>query len=1079
MRSWLRIMPALAGLTGLVGFGVPANAQFLEDFNTVTETGGGEFMFGSGYFETLNWDTGLTGEKAFAETDGTIQISADASGDATAGVAGSGAGVLNVAASSFNILAEDFEGAAAAGPTIVLSGDGTPDAYNLVANWDSGLVGEQAYGGAYGGAYFNGDITAEAIATGGFGGGKAGQIDVLNAVSGAGGWFAGLQWEIGGFPGAAPGLVNPGFEDGLSGWTYYNNVYHGTDFVRTGAGACLIFGPMFNDWNASLVLQDIAAEPGQELEFSAYAMTPSIDPISGGNWAVLKIEFYDENESQLAALESPPILEAGATPDVWNQYTWQATAPAGTTTARALVIFVQPPGNPPGAVWLDDMAFGPANPAPLDMSLFGLNAQVKGTVNGAGETLGEYELRIEDPNGIRLVFTETASGNWQPIGGTLDTAEERGADNMATNGAFDTNAQSFKVIVSFAGSDTWGTGGTLQVDDLALGSASLVGSDYDGGLFWDGLTLPGDALENISLTADVKGDVAGGAYALKLEAIDIVEAGLDEDFNSITTNATSVFVDQASLGENGSGYTGFENWNPELEGEAIYGGVWGTGASFQGNAEHPAHMAVSALTDAGVGGSGAAQLFVDGLVFNSQSGWYAGMTWPEQGLASTDLSQVTLTAEVKGEGSYWSGFLGPIELRMEDADGDRLVFTVTANGSWQSIGGTLDTATFAPQPEGHGNGQFDVDASTYTVVVGFGDYLGWGLGGILTVDNLYLTPVQMRVPTGSVTFEGVADGSFQSIGGLLSEGLSTLASGALDEDFEGGAGEGVDFFTGGVGGTPGGWDSGLEGEDAFGGTWGTGYLGFARAESCLSCGVSNTKGAQLITSNVAADAEGGWWAGLMWNNQPANLQDLSAAELRADIKGVPAGGGIGGEITLRVEDSAGNYLAFITTADGTYNSVGGMLNAPDRTGQRDNPIPDAVPDPNRLIPDEGAYSVIVTYVGTPTAWTMGGAVSIDNLYFAGAGLLADDYVVSVQFEDALATWGTEGTLTVDNLALVEAAGSADCDEDGDVDLVDFAGFQACFGSPATGACACADINGDSAVDLADLDLFIGQMSGPQ
>ncbi len=58
-------------------------------------------------------------------------------------------------------------------------------------------------------------------------------------------------------------------------------------------------------------------------------------------------------------------------------------------------------------------------------------------------------------------------------------------------------------------------------------------------------------------------------------------------------------------------------------------------------------------------------------------------------------------------------------------------------------------------------------------------------------------------------------------------------------------------------------------------------------------------------------------------------------------------------------------------------------------------------------------------------------------------------------------------------------GDGDYDDDGDVDLGDFAGFQACFGSvPLTGACASVDMNASGAVDLADVADFAGALGGP-
>jgi hypothetical protein len=70
----------------------------------------------------------------------------------------------------------------------------------------------------------------------------------------------------------------------------------------------------------------------------------------------------------------------------------------------------------------------------------------------------------------------------------------------------------------------------------------------------------------------------------------------------------------------------------------------------------------------------------------------------------------------------------------------------------------------------------------------------------------------------------------------------------------------------------------------------------------------------------------------------------------------------------------------------------------------------------------------------------------------------------------------------DGMYAVQVIQIGDADEDGDVDLVDFAGFQICFTGPeieASESCSVAfDSDGDSDVDLADFGLFQLYFSGP-
>ncbi len=63
-------------------------------------------------------------------------------------------------------------------------------------------------------------------------------------------------------------------------------------------------------------------------------------------------------------------------------------------------------------------------------------------------------------------------------------------------------------------------------------------------------------------------------------------------------------------------------------------------------------------------------------------------------------------------------------------------------------------------------------------------------------------------------------------------------------------------------------------------------------------------------------------------------------------------------------------------------------------------------------------------------------------------------------------------------AIETTPSTGDCDDDGDVDLADFATFQFCFGRPADGGCAPANMAGGDIIDFEDFALFAGAMGGP-
>lgn len=91
------------------------------------------------------------------------------------------------------------------------------------------------------------------------------------------------------------------------------------------------------------------------------------------------------------------------------------------------------------------------------------------------------------------------------------------------------------------------------------------------------------------------------------------------------------------------------------------------------------------------------------------------------------------------------------------------------------------------------------------------------------------------------------------------------------------------------------------------------------------------------------------------------------------------------------------------------------------------------------------------------------------------GILVRPFITDPDDEDG------EGFWNVDYARLNEILPpDPDSDEDGDVDLADFAAFQKCFSETeaVSGACGTLDLNSDSVVDLQDLWMFAQAISGP-
>lgn len=1082
------VLPVIMGLLVMASGGL-AGAQIIqEDFNAVSGTGGGPILTGQGFNELTNWDDGLLGENAFAGTVGNARVNpASASGSTTGGVGGSGAGVVTITGVTFDILDEPFSTVTNTGGGIFLLGDGiTPDTSGFTPSWDDGISGEGAFGGTFNGAVVIGSMRAEGLPAGGLAGG-GGRLIVDSVDTTLGNWFAGLVWDIGPFPGSTP-VFNPQFDDNggsLDNWSTFGNaipnVLAEPVTPRSGTHVCKMFGQFTGSPNESGIFQSLPAQPGQIWQLDVFSRHNTGDSlIATSNLGLMRIEFLDATGTTLL-FQQQTVLDALSPLDIWIDNTpLQLTAPPGTVEVRPVLAFSQPaPGLfEPGAALFDDVSFKVVGgPTGVNLANFSLNANVQGTANvGLGEVLSGIQLRIEDLDGNRRIFSATADGTWQAMGGLLSTSVEADPNGVPTPGVFNVNSAGYKIVVAFDNDvvTPWGPGGTLAVDDLFLSNTDPTGSSWFAGLFWDNLTVPpGFGLPDLTLTADVQGSIIGGDYELRVEAFKSTFAGLNDSFDGATGLGGDVLLDPAAVM---AGQTfGFSNdYDTGITGEGAFGGIFGLVDILPGGG-----IFAEGLIAGGNGGGGAAQIRVENMAVGPGGGWFAGLDWPNQGLASTtDLSTVMLTADIKGSIPMTGGFLGDYELRIEDAQGDRLYFPMTANSAWQAVGGPLSTALEGAALSGAGDGTFNLDSPTYSVVVSFiNPETTWQFGGILTVDNLFLTPVTINTEIGRVAFPGTADGMFQNVGGLLSSGMTNF--GDFSEDFSSATGLGGGPFP--PGNAPN-WDTGIANENAFFGTFGNAVINVgASVQGCTTCGVGGSGGAQLTISDVPPNT-GGWFAGMFFSNVPADLSaGLDQITLSANIQGTAnamAGESLG-TYFLRIEDSDLTALSFTVTADGTFQSVGGLLST--ATLEQIN-TGDGVFDMN-----QSTYTLTVGFVGTATNWGPGGMLTLDDLFLTGIQFGdADTYTVTLAFENEISTWGAAGMLTIDNLLFTQSLaltpGDTNCD--GSVNGLDIQSFALAIIDPAGYAAQfpmCnilnADTNGDSNVDIGDIASFATLLTG--
>ena len=1073
------------------------NAQGIqEDFNTVAGDPPTTVLNGAGFSQVNDWDSGITGEAAFAGTSGNLTGLVEAFGLPAGGVAASGAGAIDFMIDSFNIIDFDFDAVAAAGTVEILLGGAGPGTFNFVSEWDANITDEFAFGGTSPGATLNGNMSVTPSLAGGNPNGQV-SLDVNDVTVPMGeNWFAGLQFDIGAFPGASA-LFNPGFEDSPIGpapssWPSFGPGVNTTDVTpRSGAQALALFEGV--QFAGSGVTQNIPAIAGQTWNFGGFVRTNTGDSIVGTeNFVLFAIEYLDANGGSIGMLEVQQIN--GNSMPAPAEDTWidgggvELLAPANTATMVVKVIYVNISGAGigPGAVLVDDLSLTlVSGPQPVQPSNFELLADVSGLADAAGETLGDVQVRIEDADGDRIQFNGTTTGAFQTIGGALDTGVEADSAGTPAPGAFNILSPSFRVVIAFGDDGSWGTGGTINVDNVTLTNSNPAGSDLNAGLLFQNLSLTSLLPSEITLTADVFGDVAGGEYQLKVTALDTFTVGLDEDFETVVDTTEVVFLDTptiAALEPNAVSST--LGWSPDIDGEQAFGGVVGlvdtTSFSPRIYANGVSGLAMGGCQTSSLGG----QIGVESV--STSGAWFAGLSWPGQRLASADLSQVTLSACVRGLEDptdpfgfgMGNGFLGAYELRIEDADGDRLFFFGNADGTWQSVGGTLDTATFGAAFDGGSNGVFDInladpDSLNYTVVLAFEDGAQgtWFSGGILQIDNLFITPVNASLEVAEFSFDGVADGAtFQTIGGTL-DTANGPAFGDFDQDMENGAGmPGRVTF----GGNDGDFDDGLDGENMFFGSFGAAIIGGAEAGVCDTCGVG---GSQAIELTVTNNPPNGWFAGVFFEAVPLDLTgDLSQVELRADIKG-EINGDIIGTYTLRIEDANTDSLEFNVTADGTFQAVGGTLDTATLgfadPGQQDGSF-DAF---------QATYNVTVAFVGLAGNWGSGGKLTIDNLFVSGRDLSGvDSYEVSLDFVNPVSTYPGGGMLILDNLNLSDGVvvpvtpGDVNCD--GLINGSDIAAFVTAVVDPAGYDAAfpgCNILNADTdtsgMADTADITSF--------
>ena len=219
-------------------------------------------------------------------------------------------------------------------------------------------------------------------------------------------------------PPASNVLANPGFESGLENWTTFGNAFHEVAappavVPQSGSGVLKMFGTFSGGFNVSGAFQTFGAAEGQTFTLDAASRHYSADPMLGAgpgadNWVVMKIAFFDAGGSEIAGAEEI-ILDGSSPTDTWiDNNAVSGTAPAGTRTVQALLLYLQPAFDG-GAAYFDDVVFS-----------------VDGSCNGQGATWTNYGAGHPGTNGAPSLAMDTVPTIGQAV--SIEMGNSAGSD---------------------------------------------------------------------------------------------------------------------------------------------------------------------------------------------------------------------------------------------------------------------------------------------------------------------------------------------------------------------------------------------------------------------------------------------------------------------------------------------------------------------------------------------------------------------------------------------------------------------------------------------------------------------------
>ena len=157
-------------------------------------------------------------------------------------------------------------------------------------------------------------------------------------------------------------FVNGSFEDNggsFDGWITFETAFITDSASHNGSGhSAKLYGNGGGGYNVAGCFQDLPAAPGQVWVARGYFLTPGTDSVAGNaNFAVMNIEWHRADGSMISYISTTGLNGLDATADIWYGATVAGTAPAGTTVARIVPLFLNPNGGEFGSILVDDLSF--------------------------------------------------------------------------------------------------------------------------------------------------------------------------------------------------------------------------------------------------------------------------------------------------------------------------------------------------------------------------------------------------------------------------------------------------------------------------------------------------------------------------------------------------------------------------------------------------------------------------------------------------------------------------------------------------------------------------------------------------